>query len=1333
MSHHRQALVLLLAVSLVRAALAQADAPPPDWPVELSPALAAYAEDDLGAARRLAGRVAERAGDADLRRNADALALLIQLREPARRDRLDARSQLMSLSAADPELLERPECLLALGAAQRRLNETASAITSLQLAVERFQVQQRAARADAAAVELAEAWAVHNEWEFPIPGVASVKPVGAVDAAAERLKHVRGVREGLSGGGGGDDAVAAIELIEANIELSIPATREAGAARLDRLSSGPLDRPWAVQARFRKARVLEELGRRDDAAAIYATMLGAPREPDALQARAALGVLREPSVALDAPRSALPQEPIRLAVQSRNVRSVALEVRRIDLPAMMSAGRGAPATEQLDSGGAVAFTGQLAAPADQSAWHGEFDACRLDPGAYVIVARGEAAARESVTRRLVVVSSLSASALVGENTLAIAVAPRHEAPATARFWIAGDATPLLLTLSAGAVVAPLPTSARLSRQRRWFCLVEQAGQMALLEGELSQSAASPRTVASAMTLGAPETVAPGEDWSLVGMLIEHGVIDRMAPTARVEVQMVDAADAVIRSESVLVDENRVFSAGFRFDAAHSGRTLRAIVRSNGVVLASSYQRAAVTIATRDASTPLAVVDGAAHLAEVRPVIPTEIRAAMSNGRPLRDAQFRSREEAIRLPATDMSEPFAYSPPRERRNRLDADGRRQTFIPVSEFGLPPGPIALAQRATIRGWDDRPARVDYLALLGAPEPHLWIMLDGPEDGRPLRVGAGWFDPSRLAGGATPIARIVGVPGDAVELPLLPGASGYWSDPWFAPHPGAFDVVVSLALRDGSTLERRRTIEIASGSGEAPTHQVTAVRAGAAVRVRGRIDGELPMLALLACGDPADAAWVGPGEFECELLPPRGAIGRREVFLVDPARGGRAAANVIVRDESAGELRFSEPLLSAVQGAPFAAQLDAASVARPESAMTRIVCIRDTDGVGTLNWFGAPTTAPERNSRTISLHTSAGSGDPRPLPVCEPIDPGIVASLTSGRAVAVESQRWSPRGGGAARIDRIDSLAPRTAGEFRATTLIQCDAAGVTAAATTRLSVLQPIRLALDAPSTLVRGDRCTAALRAENATDEPVVADVRIDAGGLLADFDVSVLRGAARYDATSGKLDLPPHSTALLSVRFEASRAGDAVLRATVRASPTRAASAAKPIRVLGAPASQTSSAPASDVRVLRELFKLVSSADDAAAGPGAVPRGVDALERVPLGDDERVACGTLLLVVETFDVPAEARDVAWSQDVPAVGVTFGGDTSKLKALGKPRVPDASRWEWSLDVLRSGRFQHEYIVTATRPGYAALPAPEIRAAGRSLVVELTDPRRIAVGD
>lgn len=1325
-------------------------APPPDWSPQLADAFSTYYEGDLARAQKLAEQVVQQSGDPAIKREARAMMAIFMLRSQSRQDRLDGRARLSQLSADDAELVERPECLLALGMAQRELTETAASIDSLQLALDQFKRQGRSPRALAAAVELARTWAVHTEWARGIMGASFPKPTTVAEADETRWRQIDSVRELIAGLPGAAEAQGEIDVVAAGVALRLSDRAAAARDQLRRLAGNAPTATLAASAALLLAEQQERLGAFADAIALYrqAADNGEPRCADA--ARSSVTRLVEPQIELLAPQSSGESASFDVSLRARNLDAVQIELRRLDLANWVTRTRGKLPEAELPLEGAVVATRDVVttiAPA-HAWWSSAAEPIRFQAaaGAYVLVARGkQGSLAERVERRLLVVGGPELHVFCGPSRV-LAVAMREgkplSAPAILKFWVEGYTEPAELKLENGFVSAPLPAAVRAMRQPRWTALLEFEGQLALCRGTAPGEAVDQEVVPTALAIGAPREVPVGGEWLVTGVLIWPGAQSPPLKPQQLAIDLVDVADRVVWTGKATTDAAGGFQARATIPAPAAGQSLRCQIKVDGQVLPLQFARPMVRVLALDEQPVATRFDGPTLFNEARPMLPLQLSATTAWGQPLPSIVTFMRTFMVRLPGGDPPSEFAAAKSQFRGMRLDPAGQRQMYLPLKDFDLPAGlPVAAWQVFTLLAPDGRRTVRTRGALFSEDPTPMWlnVLPTAPIAHQPFSVSAGWFDPSGALQGARPTITILkgGTPLD--QLACAPIGGALRTQGWIAPQPGEYELEAAMARSDGSVARARRKFVVAEPLDHVgtPIESVELSRGGDRKTLQVRVNGrsERPLLALALSGDPVAATWIAPFEHASQtaIALDRVPRDRVQVVLLD-FRGGEPVAVMqsIESSASASAVAIEDVSVGSVNTA-YHARFEPAITGAEATLLLRVSAAED---VGTVDWTGRESgelapfdemvmpTASSCSRREIG-GAAGGSG----IVLAHAIDPAVAAALLRQQTVWTERRTANAPAESAQAVSFDGSFpTPAEPGTYLLTAVLHSPRGGWWLDQR-KFRVDRPQRVSLFAPFSWQLGDRIAMQARVTNDASVEVSGEWKVTAGlGLSLDrCEVAVGGGALKIDGGTTTLTLQPRSSATINIFVEASKVTRGLAQAEWRIGGESArANAGYRVFDAGASAGTPATAPARPrVRVSRSFYRAVMKIpdlDDAWGKPRETT--IDAAERYLLEPGATVPVGSLILVDEVFENTASLTDVEWTQRAASNCVTWGGAADQMRVLGASPERRRDSVRYALPALATGRYSHQYAWVATRPGASRLPAPEIRVGRDSIQVEVS---------
>jgi hypothetical protein len=1339
------------AILLLTCGTLNADTFPPGWSLELSEAFGLYYAGRYTEAASACRAIAGSARNEQIRRDAEALSAMVLMRQDARNDRIEGRTRLGQVARNDLSLMDRPDCRFALGAARSALSETSAALGELLPALDGFEREKRDERVLETCVEIADTWSRFGEWSTPIPGLplaAPDSPEAADRARATRVAEMRAKAAGLPASA---DALRSIDLISARQKLARSESRAAGLEMLRSLASAGRMDDIAADAALRLAEelVADNLG--EEAIELYRRVAAARLGERSQRAETLAADASRPRVEMSVARTPRPGRPLRIEVISNRVRSIELELRRVDLAAFLSERQGVLLEQALPDDGAVVGSQSLA-PSDRAA--GRWSAAAefvAPPGALVAIANATTATGAPLrTKQIIVVSDLDAAVITGSRQ-ALVAATSGVSDAKARFWMQGSFVPVEIDLRSGWGEFVLPPEARLLRDRRWVCLLQSGAGLALCRGNLSESPEISGAERSLVCV-APEHPRAGEEVMVAGILVGDAGRDGAAIVrGGVQIELCDTLDDVRAKVNAAVDPCGVFSARIRISPELEGAILHPVVRMDGRVLAPLYRPVTARVATgepRQADLELNIATaGAANEGLLR----GELRASSAWGRPLPGIRTNYKLRAVRLPGNDDDSPRVASPTFVSRARLDAAGRASISHPMAVFNLPAGPIALNAEVTIDTEDHRSVSVQREALADAGPAHVWIELDAKrapdgENPRGVQVGdfvplaVGWFDPKSLSAGGAPRLAVRAPGGEFIEYPLHPDRGGMQTADWSPWCAGTHELRATLPLGEREPAMALRKIDVAAPAAGRP-----AGIGGFDARLHGdsrdAIDvslispDERPRLIVIVAHDPLGAAWLPArvGEQHVTIpigrLPSCGAVAA--LFeLHDGALlplGSRPVAAPTF------ELRLKSPTSSLASGSQGALTIEPADGGALDGA-TLVLRLTAADDTGAVDWM---------------LRAAAQNG-PTPttaLPV------GGSGSITSSAVPALDgfpdaagllilrgSGLWSEVIRGQSGPPRIRVPLPTSPGQVRLR--------GVAIWPDKRIAVLDqpltvagPVTIQTDVPEVVSLGDRSIAAVRLSSATGRPVSGVLRVSGARGLTLGAWSVGSGRADLTPITGEsaasVALPASGAAYLRLPIEATATGRGALKFefVVDESSTAAETF---YRVLDLPAgSETQPADASaqaPLRIRRKLYVIapLDARTQAAIENATDPRLVQtpALANQPrfeIRDERALPIGTVVMVEESIESGRPLRDVSWVQRAPANCATRPDSPREWRALSPSAEVQYAHYSYRLEQLVNGTTVHQYAFVVNRPGSCSLPLPLVRSESTTLRTELASPQ------
>lgn len=1360
----RSALLLIALCGAPAVAGPRGDTPPEPWPAELGPAFELYYADEFLEVQRLCQQVRGTSRDPLLRREATTLGALATMRLPGRTNQTEGQAWLAQLAEEDPSLLERPECQLAYGIAETALSATASALYHLDQAAETFAARGQTARLAQALVALAEAWALHGEWEATVPGMDIPRPESRAGADRIRTERISALRQRAAALPGCEAEVAQIELILARHLLQTETGRAEGSTLLEELARRAELTKTSAQAGLALGERYEAARRWNDAAQLYARIAAGGLGTLSEQAQQRRSAIQRPQLVLDVPAQVAIGQRVEVKLAVRNLNKLGLEVRRVDLADWLEQRQGRFAEGALPTTGALVAVRDLGAevPAEHDWWAADtieepltFEA---PAGAVVVLAHAsDAGGNTVVAKRLVLAGNLQAALFVAgpHATLWTTRAAPTAQPVepTARFWMHGSFVPTRPQVSDGTAIFALPPEARVLRDKRWVCLVEAGEEVTLCHGTLPESS-SPQYKPAVALIGGPPEVRVGETLRVFGRLL-GGSLDATVPdTAQaVELELLDVLDTALDTTSAAVDDVGTFSAEIPIASNAAGKKLRVAVRLDGQTLQSVSSTLNVYVPPLDA-TPLNVTCSLPNWSPpLTGAITARIAAAYPWGTAASETPVNTRMHAVGLPTTlPRREPVQGRTIRETR-RINREGTLEFVQPLSVFHLPDGPRAVELRAETLGWDGRRSQQTALALIG-PEPvHLWIggQTSSLQAGNPVQIPVNWFDPPGRTAGTRPNLAVWREGILLANLRLLPAVSGMLSEVWRPTAAGSHELVATLTQIDGEPLTVRETIQVATRAGADP-EDVAPLRYDAQfaqhddqscvhVRLEGR--WQRPLLLLLEAGDPLAARQLPALERPTDLLIPLPGLAPAETRLIlatSDREGVRilGACDVRPADEQALTLALSANLDTPAPGASIEISATCLRGDQPASDATLMARLVDLSSIGGVQWLPEAdrpdfTQLPGGVQVVSSGKFETLAGDADVIAESRQLSPALAEALFEGTTLWVDRRR-----AGDAPTSFTVPL-PATPGQYRVVVAAQTPDHAF-ACKPLDLDTTNRLHIVADVPAQLMLGDRTIASLTITNPRPTMVSARVSFDGGdGLHADewrpADPTT-RVERSEDGTALAVPLPPTGTVTLHARAEAVRPGPRTATFLVETEYGQRRATAS-YSVWADPADRDD-VSRETVRITRKLWLLRHESameGDAFAGTG-VPTG-QPLQwlRFELKPDERVTPGQLILVQEEFSLTEPLTRVHWEQRLPGNCLTHAGAWSDLRRIGtahRLRL-DALAYD-AVRLAEQRRHIHEYVIVPVRPGACRFPPPTVTSADTPVPVEVASPTpRLIVAD
>ncbi len=1347
-----------------------------EWSPAVAEALEAYRNGQFAAAQATCARLLQEGREARVRFDAALLNALCQLRGASRDEWREGRTRLAQLAQEDPSLSGEPECNLAYGQAQLAMNETAAALDSLDLAVAGFAAQAATQRTLAALVALAEAWAVHAEWELTPRRLGVTGPAESAQADGVRRAQIEAVRARAAALAGSADAVVRIDVVLAKLLMRADATAAEGRQCLARAAESAAHSDAAAEAALLLAEEHEQRGEWAEAVRWYEQVRAAGRRELSARAADRLQRIEQPQVQLEVPATVGGGVRVPIQLRVRGFEQVSVEVRRVDLEAWLTSGPGRGNELTLPETGSVQYARELTPRRDDPlAWWeagaaGETLEFTAPGGALVVLARARrAGAAEQVVKKLVIASALEVACRAGPREVVVwARGPGADRAGTVTFWMRRSFVPLQASLQNGLAIFALPNEARVMRDREWLCLVRQGDQLALCRGVLE--AAAPVEAGRVLLLGGPKGVAVGGKFHVAGWLLDGAVETGRA----VRIEVTDATDEVLFTREVPVSAGGAFATEFVVSAALVGKSLRATAKLDGRVLDNIGPRVFGSIAAPEASRYLVRTDWPPWQADAAAGLQGRVSVTDEAGLAPQGEVLFARIEAHALPGGDTVEALGFT---ERLVRLNAQGQYALQIAGAELGQAAGPARVSM--SLRAGHRDAARAEAVAemLLGTQPVAVWLTRE-PEVlrcGQAGRFGLGWYHPDGVAVNENPVIEVWRGEQRVAALPVGVTRAGLRSTWWEPGEPGAYRAQVRVPVRDGEALEARTEFVVAAAPTSAPAAGTPLVCRGEAARageregVRVELGGPIdqPLLVLVDDRGALSGTVVAPSAQAPSLFVPTRCAPRRTTRLSVVAPGPDAPAvlaDVPVRAPTTERLALAADcpaeawpgvdLPVTVRTEPAGSQAGMVVVARLIEARTAGAAGWDPrlepSGAAPVWVTGRGPTTPATADEPTRVSPGAATGAVLPATAGLRAPAELLAALEA--ALAEGETLWCTSVDCSTGVCDLRIALPSVPGLYRLE-LAAVTPRGSAAVGTRLIDTRRGLAVRCQLPDQLSLGDRTVLAVRLENGGAEPMVADVRIAGGAGLHTEAVRLLetRDGTSVHATEGAyaVTVPEHGQTWLHVGVEASQpgAGEAVVEV---ACGTQRRREVRPYQVWSAPTA--SEAPAATLRrtvtvwsppvwdANGQVFDPKIYEDAHVPQPYRWPRSVYRLRELhwterPWLAGDRVARGELVHVREEFTVDRSRAALVWRQPVPANCWAMATVLRDAPGLGAFERVREGQMEYRVPALAEGPQVQEYFLGAVRPGVCLLPAPTWLTKEQvvTVAVEPAETRLIVVGD
>lgn len=1331
------------------AAVAAAQTPPTPrvWAPEVADAVRAYRLGDYATARRLCANRLSAGGTGGWRGDAALLEALCLLRMPARADRVAGRTQLRQLMLTDPGLQDDPECNLAYGIAQTALSETGDALEALERAAEGFATRGETIGQAEALVALAEAWARHAEWEATPARFRVPRPANRAAAHATRRAQLEALRSRLAGLPSTEEPRSRLELVLGHLLVESPDTEEEGKAVLARLASSARFGPAAAEAAGLLAQRAEDAGQWAEALRWYDRLAEAGAGETAEHAAQRGREIRQPQIVVETvgetprpdPLAAHAGEEMPLRVRVRDLRRpggdarpalrlrvrglprVDVEVRQVDVDAWLASARTRTSEALLPVSGSVTLAREIetgaATPFDW--WDSDALAPPLafaaSPGAYVLWMRGPDGAE--LTRRLLLVSDLEAACLAGPRHVVVwAAGTAGTESATARFWMNRSLQPTEVGLVDGVARFPRPGEAAALRDKGWVCLVRAGEHVALCRGQLPTPGCAPDETSAVVMVSGPPTAAPGESVHLAGLLLPGA--GQVTPGDTLELQALDTLERVVFSTSAPLAVGGVFSAVVPVPESAAGEHLRFLARWDGGVPANLAGRPMASVPREKRPGVRVRFELPAAWPELTGVLTGAVRADYPWGTTLIGARLYCEFLPLQLPGTAADESIG-GVTVARAGRLDEAGRFHFHVPLSDFGLPGGPLAVRAVAHVTTMDGSTGTGQTESLVGAPAPHVWLTHEPPEPaaGRDVKFRLGWYDPAGLAVARPPEVVVTRNQAEVARIPLRPTIEGLTGGPWRPTQPGPHCATVTVDLVGQDAVRVNRPFEVAADAGGGADHNAPRCAAhlepaGTGAVVVATLNGrwETPLLVVLE-GPDAGTTPTGRDLWAVRSLPPNpDDTDLRLTF--EAAAPPHAGWRVLIGRADAGGVTWL--CRSSVAPDP----------ARPQHLELAVSTNEVQPGQTVLVEAAARRDGPpEPTALMARLIDAVGTGF---------IDPAVVGA--EGPAHEEPWATWLE--GVTLWCAGVPLDGPRTElrvplpdrpGLYKLIALAHAtDGAWATDAVL--LDARRGVRVAVSTPPRLALGDRAVLSIEIENGQPQATEVGLQFDPGDGL---HVESWRGlqARSAQGASGSpaplaVELPAGGRTWLHAEVEAVHVGVGRVAAEVGAVGAGRRAVAD-YEVLPTPVPAAADAA---IRVQRRLAVWTEIHQEPTSGSDTLldEHGGQCSHRrmdwVAWSPTDRLLPGQLLKVEDEIVVerpPAGA--VEWSQRVPATcqAVVSSPRFGRFPGPVAGGPPDEVRA--SLGVLKPGRYTQEHLLSAVRPGVCLLPPPVLIGEGAAAPV------------
>ncbi len=1350
------------------------DTPPAQWAEAVQPALEAYRAEDWPAAERLSIRIRQQSDDPRVRRQAAALAAMCNLHQPARDTLIAARSRLADLLLIDDMLAASPECHLALGIGQLELTETASALEELDYAVKGFARRDMPQREMVALVALADAWLRHTEWELTPTLFGVGRPITSAARDAVRRAQVAKIRDRLVELGHSRPQRARVDLLLARYLIAHGEDPEGGREILRRIASAVPLTTAGAEAGLDLAAWHATRGELDAATRWYRDVMKLASDRFARRAEQQLRALTAPRIDLEVPAVSRTTAPVRLALRTRGLAPLNLEVRAVNIDAWLDEPGTRGNDAHLPESGSLMFARDFDADADRSPawWSAPSDALRFTapPGAYAVLVQGrDADDRTHAQKQLLLVSDLRVVGMLDPVQGAmwaewVATSDvRPDEPLTGSFWMTHSFAPTAIDFTEHVGRFTLPPEANVSRDPTWVALVRSGGHLALSRGALpprgSATAEEPRV---ALIAGPPE-LSVGEQFWVAGALFMPGneTADSLAGQT-IDLRVVNTEEQVLHTERTTILPGGVVRARITVTPDMRGTHLRVLARRDGRALAPLDTRPHIRVpadndmrlrVTSQTSQPQSMGDLIAGQTHVTvPWTATPVYALVSN-----------RLEAAWLPSPGLGP--VHGRAIERRNRTNSAGTRRFEVWPEQFEIETPPLAIWIRSAAITWfGGRGASFEEL-ILGESSAHAWIQPSRAEPvvGHTMQFLVGWFDPQCRRIDSPPKVNIYRDQEHMAALRTYPHGDGLITVPWRAPSPGVYQVNVELPDLERDPLSAALTLQISDSTDEQEAPPVRLF-AHSNPPINGRsfnlaLEGrhERPLLLSLMSGERiADVRRLSSldGRTEIDWTVPDAAHHPLRVLALgwgDPGAAQMDTVRVELASNERVDFASGDPAISATPGRTLAVNIrktsDDNAVARPIALVARLVREENHTQPLSRRWPDPP--APVAGPQALVVVAPDGREllniDTRPI-----AGPHVAEDLISP-SLNADQTLWCTARSVVTRTARLAVPMPPEAGIYKLiiTTIgPRGEATWESKLIDARAGITAKVHLPVHAEA----GDVVHFAAVIENGWPAATQAMIELDSSPSLKLQRLRVhgaVSSAPRSVAVREpfELTLPPEGALQITGFAKTLPLGQGRVSLRVRAHDEDV-NADATLRIHDTSRPRTPDAP---IHIQRSLavwaetgelefpneqgvyelgpFHDLAEAEAFAAQTGqpllGEPRPV--FDWLPLASGTPTEPGLYIQVREEVTVSKSLRNVLWLQRAPAVCVLVPADSRASDPPGTWQDDRSAEQVLEISARPPGTFTHEYTLAIVRPGTVAIPPPEVLAEGAVVPVTIDSER------